>query len=146
LSRHIKGGKNALKIPQGLSKGQFDKLSQSVVSKAKELGLGDDVFVQGSRANGTAKATSDIDIAIRVPPEKFDDFLNNQSKLGNVNPGSAKARTRDHAIETGKIQAGEAGLSPLRKQLEKELGMEVDLSVIKAGGKFDNGSQLPMNK
>ena len=47
---------------------------------------------------------------------------------------------------TGKIQAGEAGLSPLRKQLEKELGMEVDLSVIKAGGKFDNGSQLPMNK
>ena len=140
------GAKNVLDIPQGLSKGQFDKLSESVGSKAKELDLGDDIFVQGSRANGTAKATSDIDIAIRVPPEKFDDFLNNQSKLGKVNPGSAKARTRDHAIETGKIQAGEAGLSPLRKQLEKELGMEVDLSVIKAGGKFDNASQLPMNK
>lgn len=45
-------------------------------------------------------------------------------------------------IQTGKIQSGEAGLTSLRKQLEKELGMEVDLSVIKAGGKFDNGSQL----
>ncbi|MEH2929270.1 nucleotidyltransferase domain-containing protein [Candidatus Ventrimonas sp. KK005] len=34
--------------------------------------ISDDIVVQGSRANGTAKPTSDIDIAVRVTPEKFD--------------------------------------------------------------------------
>jgi hypothetical protein len=77
-------------------------------------------------------------------PEKFDDFLHNQSKLSSVNPGTAKERTLLHAIETGKIQSGEARLSALRKQLEQSLNMEVDLSIIRAGGKFDNGPQLPL--
>ncbi|MFI7285123.1 hypothetical protein ACIBRY_00375 [Streptomyces anulatus] len=40
--------------------------------------------------------------------------------------------------ETGKIQAGEAGLRSLRKALEAQLGMEVDLSIIRRGGPFDN--------
>jgi predicted nucleotidyltransferase len=133
-----------LDIPQGLSRTQFNDLSQAVRAKAKDLGLGDDIFVQGSRAGGTAKSTSDIDLAIRVSPEKFDDFLHNQSKLSNVNPGTAKERTLLHAIETGKIQSGEARLSALRKQLEQSLNMEVDLSIIRAGGKFDNGPQLPL--
>src|SRR5690606_719375 len=100
-----KGRNNILDIPQGLSRAEFEELSQVVRAKASELGLGDDVFVQGSRAGGTAKATSDIDLAIRVSPEKFDDFLFNQSKLSNVNPGTAKERTLLHAIETGKIQS-----------------------------------------
>jgi predicted nucleotidyltransferase len=133
-----------LDIPQGLSRAQFNDLSQVVRTKANDLGLGDDIFVQGSRAGGTAKPTSDIDLAIRVSPEKFDDFLNNQSKLSNVNPGTAKERTLLHAVETGKIQSGEAGLSALRKQLERDLNMEVDISIIRAGGKFDNGPQLPL--
>lgn len=42
----------------------------------KELGnIGDDVFVQGSRAGGTAKATSDIDIGVRVSQQQFDDLI-----------------------------------------------------------------------
>jgi hypothetical protein len=44
-----------------------------------------------------------------------------------------------HAAETGKIQSGELGLRALRKELERELGKEVDISVIRAGGKFDTG-------
>src|SRR5690606_650260 len=134
-----KGRNNILDIPQGLSRAEFEELSQVVRAKASELGLGDDVFVQGSRAGGTAKATSDIDLAIRVSPDKFDDFLFNQTKLSNVNPGTAKERPLLHAIETGKIQSGEARLSALRKQLEQRLNMQVDLSIIRAGGKFDNG-------
>jgi hypothetical protein len=48
-----------LDIPQGLSRTQFNDLSQAVRAKAKDLGLGDDIFVQGSRAGGTAKSTSE---------------------------------------------------------------------------------------
>ena len=51
--------------------------------------ISNDIVVQGSRANGTTKATSDIDIA-----------------------GSAKERTMLHAMETGKIQAGEVDNPP----------------------------------
>ncbi|CAH9416012.1 hypothetical protein SGL43_03034 [Streptomyces globisporus] len=40
--------------------------------------------------------------------------------------------------ETGKIQAGEAGLRSPRKALEAQRGMEVDLSIIRRGGPFDN--------
>lgn len=51
-----------------------------------------------------------------------------------------------HAIKTGKIQSGEAGLRPLRKNLEKLLGKDVDISVIKKGGEFDNGIIIPVKK
>ncbi|MEH2929271.1 hypothetical protein VSQ48_05010 [Candidatus Ventrimonas sp. KK005] len=43
-----------------------------------------------------------------------------------------------HAIEIGKIQAGEARLRDLRKKLEKIFRMEVDISIIEIGGSFDN--------
>jgi hypothetical protein len=49
-----------------------------------------------------------------------------------------------HAIETGKIQSGEAGLRSLRKQLEKLLGLDVDISIIRSGGPFDNGPMIPI--
>ncbi len=103
-------GGGALNIPQGLTNSQFDEVSRVVRIMAGEIGLGDDIFVQGSRAAGTAKPTSDLDIAIRLSPEKFDNFLRNQSKLNRVNPGSAKEKTLLRAIETGKIQAGESTL------------------------------------
>lgn len=60
--------------------------------------------------------------------------------------GSAKEKTFIHAFETGKVQAGEAGLSSLRKSLEKFLGKDVDISVIREGGPFDNGAQIPIKK
>jgi hypothetical protein len=58
--------------------------------------------------------------------------------FGTPNPGSAKERTMLWAIQTGKIQAGEAGVGGVRKALEAQLGMDVDLSVIRQGGLFDN--------
>ena len=51
-----------------------------------------------------------------------------------------------HAIKTGKIQAGEAGLRGVRVKLEGKLGMEVDLSVIRKGGPFDNPPFIPLPK
>ena len=64
--------------------------------------------------------------------------------FGTPNKGSALERTMENAMKTGKIQAGEAGLSGLRKNLEKLLGMKVDVSIIKKGGAFDNGAQIPV--
>jgi len=48
-----------------------------------------------------------------------------------------------HAIKTGKIQAGEAKLSGLRKQLQDIFGIEVDISIIQEGGPFDNPPFIP---
>lgn len=48
-----------------------------------------------------------------------------------------------HAINTGKIQAGEAKLSGLRKELEKIFNMDVDISIIEVGGPFDNPPFIP---
>ncbi|GGF84049.1 nucleotidyltransferase domain-containing protein [Paenibacillus aceti] len=94
--------------------------------------ISDDIFVQGSREKGTAKPTSDIDISIRVLSEKFDELIQSSfSKVKPPNPGSAKEKTMLHAIETGKIQSGEAKLSKFREQLQQELGMDVDISIIK---------------
>ncbi|WP_026593050.1 nucleotidyltransferase domain-containing protein [Bacillus sp. UNC437CL72CviS29] len=68
-------------------------------------------FVQGSRAGGTAKLTSDIDIGVRVSKEQFEGHV--KKYFGTPNPGSVKERTMLHALESGKIQAGEAKLRGL---------------------------------
>jgi hypothetical protein len=130
------------KIPQGLTGEQFANSSKLIRQNVGNIS--DDIVVQGSRAGVTAKATSDIDYAIRVSPEKFDDLI--KQRFGTPNPGSAKERTMLHAIETGKIQAGEAGLRGLRIQLQETLGIDVDISIIKSGGSFDNGPMINIPK
>ncbi len=129
-------------IPQGLTETQFKNLSEAVTQKAKTMGLEGDIVVHGSRATDTARPNSDIDIAIRLPKDKFDNFLKQRFKTPN--PGTAKEKTMLHAIKTGKIQAGETGLSQLRRHLESELGMEVDVSVVLKDGPFDKGPVIPL--
>lgn len=129
------------RIPQGLSKLQFEEISKYLREAIGEIS--DDIAVHGSRAKGTAKATSDIDFAIRVDEDTFNKLI--REKFGTPNPGSAKERTMQHAIETGKIQSGEAGLRNVRKTIEKKLGMEADISIIKKGGPFDNPPYIPIN-
>jgi len=51
-----------------------------------------------------------------------------------------------HALKTGKIQAGESGLRSLRKSLESDLGMKVDISVVRVGGPFDTGPYIPLGR
>ncbi|WP_429854603.1 PAAR-like protein [Brevibacillus porteri] len=143
LKKGKKGTGQGLKVPQGLTQAQFDKVSSMIREKVGHIS--EDIVVQGSRAKGTAKPTSDIDIAIRVPTEKFDELIQNSfSKVKPPNSGSAKEKTMLHAIETGKIQSGEAKLSKFREQLQQELGMDVDISIIKIGGPFDNPPFTPL--
>ena len=101
-------------LPQGISQEQFSNASKLLRDR-----VGD----------------------IRVSGDKFDSLINQYFKTPN--PGSAKERTMLHAIETGKIQAGEAKLSGLRKELQEIFGMEVDISIIKQGGAFDNPPFIP---
>jgi len=127
-------------LPQGMTPEQFQRMSQKV--RAGTSQYGNDVRVHGSRASGTAHADSDIDIAVRVPKDKFNQFV--QERFGKPNPGSAKERTMQHAIQTGKIQAGEAGLRGLRQSVAQDTGMDVDISVIQIGGEFDKGPWIPL--
>ena len=126
----------------GLVDHQLSGPGLELVDEAGELQLGDDIVVHGSRAAGTARAASDLDVAIRVDRATFDSLV--RERFGTPNPGSAKERTMLHAIDTGKIQSGEAGLRQLRVALEKTVGRDVDVSVVLKGGPFDNGPTLPL--
>jgi len=128
----------SLVVPQGLTDEQFRWLSAQVRSHTRQLG--EEIYIQGSRAGGTATQESDLDIAILVDAGRFEEIL--QRSFGNPKIGSAKERTMHHAGKTGKIQAGEAGLRPLRRKLEQELGLEIDISVIRRGGPFDSPPYL----
>jgi hypothetical protein len=120
-------------VPQGLTAEQFraavDTLRTGTVHIEGEL------FVHGSRVAGTARPGSDIDFGVRVSPDRFDQLI--RERFGRPNQGSAKERTMQWAIRTGKIQSGEAGLSRVRRQVEAQLDMDVDLSIVRKGGQFD---------
>ena len=129
----------APQIPQGLTREQFSEMNALVRNRVGDIS--DDIFVQGSRAGGTARPNSDIDIAVRVDQTTFNRLI--RERFGTPNAGSARERTMNHAINTGKIQSGEAGLRALRIQLEQLLGMEVDISIILENGMFDNPPYIP---
>ena len=136
-----------LPVPQGLSVRQFDNLSSTVRADIDARGLGDDSFVQSSRSGGTAGPNSDIDIAIRVSPERFREIINDPAltRLSSPNPGSALDRTSTESLVEGRIQTGEARLGNLRDSLEQQFGMDVQISIIREGGPFDNGPQTSLS-
>ncbi|MEW8693151.1 MAG: hypothetical protein AB2535_19125 [Candidatus Thiodiazotropha endolucinida] len=148
--------KLGLPVPEGLTARQFDKFSSMIRTKADELGLGDDVFVQGSRVDPygnprplTDPDPSDFDVAIRVSPERFNEIINDpnlvRKRLYSPNPGSSNVALRETAIQDGRIHAGEAKFSTFAKQLEKRFGYPVDISIVRQGGKFDHGYQTPLS-
>lgn len=124
---------------QGISYRQFSAATTPVLKAAEQVG--GEAFVHGSRAAGTARSSSDVDIAIRVTPERFNQLI--LERFGAPNEGSAKLNTMLRAINSGKIQAGELRLSNLRLQLESTFGKDVDISAIQIGGATDNGPYVP---
>ena len=125
-------------LPGHVTADNWNTAARLVQEKARELG--GHAGVQGSRVAGTHRPNSDIDYGVKVSQQRFDDFLDQRRQT--LTPGSARWKTLEVAAERGRIHGGEAGLRPLRKQLERELGMEVDLSLIKRGGLFDNGKWI----
>ena len=134
------GTEPSVEVPQGVTPEQFKAVSDRVRQATAKYG--DDVSVQGSRARGTARPDSDLDIAIRVDEKRFQQIL--EESFGKPNPGSAKERTMLHAGRTGKIQRGELGLSALGRQIEQLTGIQVDISVVRIGGPFDSPPFIPL--
>lgn len=128
-------------VPQGVTPQQFKEISALLRDKAGHISM--DIVIQGSRASGTAKLGSDIDIAIRVPTEEF--YLHARKLFNSPNPMTGKERKMLHALETGKIQTGEAKLRELRNQIKTELNLNVDLSILEKDGPFDNGITISLD-
>ena len=132
-------------VPQGLTKEQFLATSQ----RLRELTsfLGDDLQITGSRAVGAAtRPHSDLDVMIRVSPERFDEIL--RTYVDPPPPGSNAERRFMHAVNTGKLDQRVLhipGLGEAQNSLGSLSGLrKVNIAVIKIGSKFDHGPWIPV--
>jgi hypothetical protein len=141
--------------PQGMTEEQFQQVSARLRERLRqEAGrtgdLGNDIFVHGSRARGTADADADLDIGIRVSAERFEQLL--QLRLAHGKVGGDKWKTLQRALERGRLHQGEAGISGLSKELQRlineEMGLGfakgVQVTVIREAGQFDEGPFIPL--
>ncbi|GAA4919704.1 RHS repeat-associated core domain-containing protein [Streptomyces coeruleoprunus] len=127
-------------VPEGFTPTQMNQIRAVFQGR---LDIESNIVVQGSRVTGNIHSKSDVDIAVRVTPATFDALIAKRWPKP-PNPGSNNADTREHAIKTGKITAGDVRpkLSPFRKDVVTILGDtvdHVDVSVIRMGGPFDRG-------
>jgi len=116
-------------LPEGVTADQLAAAAARIRSTSR--GLTADVVVQGSRAGHSARAGSDIDFGLRVPPDEYDRLIEDFF-------GDKTTEARTNAIARGRIFSRHAGLKELRAALETDLDRKVDLAVIKRGGMFDN--------
>ena len=116
-------------LPEGVTADQLAAAAARIRSTAR--GLTADVVVQGSRAGHSARAGSDIDFGLRVPPDDYDRLIDDFF-------GDRATEARTNAVARGRIFSRHAGLKELRAALETDLDRKVDLAVIKRGGMFDN--------
>ena len=116
-------------LPEGVTADQLAAAAARIRSTSR--GLTADVVVQGSRAGHSARAGSDIDFGLRVPPDDYDRLIDDFF-------GDRATEARTNAVARGRIFSRHAGLKELRAALETDLDRKVDLAVIKRGGMFDN--------
>jgi len=124
-----------LKIPYLIDEARFEQVVTLLKENEIIKNIGGEIFIQGSRAKGTAKIYSDIDIGIRVSATRFEELI--QECFPNA--ANCKFKTMQHALKTGKIHRRALNLSKLGKRIEEILGIQVDLSAILSGGPFDIG-------
>lgn len=143
--------------PQGMTARQFGELSDRLRERLKqEAGrtgdLGDDIFVHGSRGRDTAASDSDLDIGIRVSAERFHQLI--QDRLARVRQGGDRWATLQEAARQGRLHSGEAGISGIRKEIQRLVNEEMNLgfargvqvTVIREAGPFDHGPFIPLHK
>jgi uncharacterized protein YukE len=123
-------------LPEGITADQLTAAATRIRSGTR--GLTDDVVVQGSRAGHSARAGSDVDFGLRVPPERYDELI--RECFGDAPVREAAT----NAIERGRIFWRHAGLKELHDALQTDLGRKVDLAIIKRGGRFDGEPWLPV--
>jgi hypothetical protein len=141
--------------PQGMTEEQFRRVSLRLRERLRQEvertgDLGDDLFVHGSRGRGTADPDADLDIGIRMSAERFDELV--RGRMARVREGGDKWKTLEQALERGRLHAGEAGISGIRKEVQRlineEMGLGfskgVQVTVIREAGPFDEGPFIPL--
>ena len=138
----VKGGvfRAAGNLPDGISRARVEAAATQIRSRAAHYG--DDVIVQGSRAGYSTRPGSDVDIGLRVSPERFREIV--QSRFGAPEAGSELDQAMARCLEKGIVHTRRAGLKALHKDLGPILGCKVDLSVVERGGGFDHEPWLPI--
>ena len=126
----FRAGRN---LPQGLDRAQATQAADLIRRRAAHYG--DDVVVQGSRAGYSVRPGSDIDIGMRVSPERFEQVI--RARYSDVHEGPALDKFVAERMEHGIIHSRRAGLHPVVREIQRTVGCRVDLSVIRRGGPFD---------
>jgi hypothetical protein len=135
-------GRGGARVPHGLAKEQWDAVSGII--RTGFGGVSDDIVVQGSRATGRGvTAATDLDVGIRISRQQFERLV--RKVYRNVNPGSARWRQMQRALETGKLPVSRAGFRAVRNAVSEALGgVKVDMSFIVKNGPFDTGPFIPV--
>ncbi|GAA4602551.1 putative nucleotidyltransferase [Actinoplanes octamycinicus] len=138
--------KNVRQVPQGLTDRQFNKLARGARQLRRQAGLPDgDLVVQGSRARGTARAGSDLDVALRVDEQTFFDL--SEQMLSRARLGTKlRERMLRRIRKNGQLSSFDLGhdFQNLRHTLlDPESPYDVQFSVLQIGGKLDTGPFIP---
>ena len=120
-------------LPEGITRAQAGEARRLIRSKAGHYG--DDVIVQGCRANYSAERICDIDIGIRVSPTEFA-RIHRERFVGKVETPAEKTAMVNSMLK-GIVHTKRAGMKLLHDDLVRVFGGKVDISVIRRGGEFD---------
>ena len=109
------------------------------------------------RSSGGNPATvrarnADLDVGIRVSAERFHQLI--QERLARAREGGDRWETLQEAIGHGRLHAGEAGISGIRKEIQRLVNEEMNLgfargvqiTVIREAGPFDHGPFIPLRQ
>ncbi|MEV6304807.1 nucleotidyltransferase domain-containing protein [Actinoplanes sp. NPDC051861] len=135
------------RIPMGFTERQFARFARGARQLQRHAGLPDGhLVVQGSRVRGTARPSSDIDVALRVDDRTF--FELSEKALARARPGT---RLRESMLRriNGNGQLSSFDLGPEFQRLRHDLldpesPHPVQFSVIRVGGKLDTGPFRPL--
>jgi len=133
--------------PQGFTERQFKRFAHGARRLQREAGLPDgDLVVHGSRVRGTARARSDIDVALRVDDRAF--FELSEKALARARPGTKlRASMLKRINRNGQLSSFDLGAEFGRQRhrlLDAHSPHVVQFSVLRIGGKLDTGPFRPL--
>ncbi|TWP27052.1 DUF4280 domain-containing protein [Apibacter muscae] len=150
IAKSIKGifkvGRRNLNIPQGLTKLQFEEFSKALKELLKNEGIEGKVEVHGSRAKGTARPNSDIDIKVIVNDESFAKLA--QKRLSETVGGNKKAiektvKNQQRIRARGISETFESNVWEDVFPTIKESGVEkIQISVMTENSPFNTGPSI----
>jgi hypothetical protein len=141
-------GRATRRLPQGFTERQWTRFARGARQTQRQAGLPDgDLVAHGSRVRGTARPDSDIDVALIVDDDAFFDLA--ERSLSRAPAGTRLRKTMLRRInENGQLASFDLGtdFTHLRRELmDTHVPHKVQFSVLRRGGKFDNGPFLPLD-